>query len=513
MISVNVKWGKQKFDNIELDSSESPMLFKMQLFALTSVPVERMKVMGLKGGPLKDEASWGDVGLKPGMNLMLMGTAETLAAPAEKAVFVEDMPMQGTVEELSAPAGLANLGNTCYLNSSLQVMRAIPELESALKAYKPTSASEPGAALVLAQRDVLAELERGSSVREVMPMRFVSAFRQHFPRFAEQGEQGGYAQQDAEECWSSLISNMASRVRLPDGPDSNSNLELQPAAVEGMLQDNAGDVLFGLQIASTFKCAEEGAEEAPTHTRESMRRLACHLKQGCAHLYNAIELSLEETVDKRSQTLGREAQYTKSSKISRLPPYLPVQFVRFAWRADSQKRCKVLKEVSFPEQLDLRNLLAPGLTKRVNAHWRALEAQAVREAGASAMEVEGAASSSAPAEAEVFDPADELPAAVRARDNLTGRYELFAIVTHEGRTAEGGHYVAWVKEADDEKGVSPGWLVFDDETVARVPADKIKKLHGGGDYHMAYMYAPHLKYIAILMFKAHSRLKLAAGNM
>ncbi|KAJ1631216.1 hypothetical protein T492DRAFT_870228 [Pavlovales sp. CCMP2436] len=65
------------------------MLFKMQLFALTSVPVERMK-----GGPLKDEASWGDVGLKPGMNLMLMGTAETLAAPAEKAVFVEDMPMQ-----------------------------------------------------------------------------------------------------------------------------------------------------------------------------------------------------------------------------------------------------------------------------------------------------------------------------------------------------------------------------------------------------------------------------------
>ena len=26
------------------------------------------------------------------------------------------------------------------------------------------------------------------------------------------------------------------------------------------------------------------------------------------------------------------------------------------------------------------------------------------------------------------------------------RYELFAIITHQGRTAEGGHYVAWVKK-------------------------------------------------------------------
>lgn len=54
--------------------------------------------------------------------------------------------------------------------------------------------------------------------------------------------------------------------------------------------------------------------------RETQRRLACHLKQGCAHLYNAIELSLEEKIEKLSSTLGREAVYTKTSKISRLPP-------------------------------------------------------------------------------------------------------------------------------------------------------------------------------------------------
>ena len=55
------------------------------------------------------------------------------------------------------------------------------------------------------------------------------------------------------------------------------------------------------------------------------------------------------------------------------------------------------------------------------------------------------------------------------------------IITHQGRTAEGGHYVAWVKK---DKAT---WLVFDDETVAEIPAERIKELYGGGDWHMAYM--------------------------
>lgn len=63
--AVNVKWGKQKFENVEVDTSESPLLFKTQLFALTGVPVERQKVMGLKGGQLKDDTDWATVGLKP----------------------------------------------------------------------------------------------------------------------------------------------------------------------------------------------------------------------------------------------------------------------------------------------------------------------------------------------------------------------------------------------------------------------------------------------------------------
>lgn len=130
---------------------------------------------------------------------MLMGTADKLPdPPPEPTKFVEDMPEVVDVAAMENPAGLRNLGNTCYLNSSMQVIKAIPEVSHALQRYVPAQANEPGASLVLATRELLAELDRSTAAREVLPLRFVSTFRQLFPRFAEQAENGAYAQQDAE---------------------------------------------------------------------------------------------------------------------------------------------------------------------------------------------------------------------------------------------------------------------------------------------------------------------------
>ena len=51
---MNVKWGKEKYSDIELDTSETPELFKAQVMALTGVEPDRQKIM-LKGSTLKDD--------------------------------------------------------------------------------------------------------------------------------------------------------------------------------------------------------------------------------------------------------------------------------------------------------------------------------------------------------------------------------------------------------------------------------------------------------------------------
>ena len=61
----------------------------------------------------------------------------------------------------------------------------------------------------------------------------------------------------------------------------------------------------------------------------------------------------------------------------------------------------------------------------------------------------------------------------------TAWYELCGVVTHKGRTANSGHYVGWVKTDNGR------WLKFDDDVVSEVTEEDIKKLSGGGDWHIA----------------------------
>jgi len=505
---VNVKWGKQQFENVEIDTDSPVELFKAQLFALTQVPPERQKIMGVKGGAMKDDADLAALGLKDGQKIMLMGSAEVLKAPEAPTVFAEDM----AVDEVAAltnenPGGLTNLGNTCYLNSGLQVMKAIPEIPTALQSF--VGASGNADTVTVSMRELIGELLRSNAAREVRPLKFVSTFRTAFPMFAERTENGqGFVQQDAEECWSTLVTALSQKMHVAsDSSPSDLPSGSEPALLPRMqaLRKNLGDMLFGVEMESTYSCIEDTAgAEPPYTTRESVRKISCHISEKTAHLYTALELNLEEMVEKNSAILGREAQYSKKSKIARLPPYLAVQFVRFAWRKDTNKRAKILRQVSFPAILDMRNLCTSELQAAIAAHCTALEDERDAKAGltkaaapapapeaaAASSGAEGSSSSDAapmdiadgaPKSAEELAALKETAKGAEANDNCTGRYELFAIITHQGRTAEGGHYVGWVKKNAKK------WLVFDDETVAEIDAERVKELYGGGDWHTAYM--------------------------
>lgn len=69
---------------------------------------------------------------------MMMGTADKVPeAPKDVPVFVEDLPEdeQDIMGFSKYGAGLTNLGNTCYMNSTVQCFYSVPELKAALSAY------------------------------------------------------------------------------------------------------------------------------------------------------------------------------------------------------------------------------------------------------------------------------------------------------------------------------------------------------------------------------------------
>lgn len=139
-IPVIVKHQGKKYE-VDLDPEATGETFKYQLYSLTNVEPERQKIL-IKGGQLKDDTALSSLKAKPGQQFMMMGTPSGDAAsqvdrPTEKIRFLEDMTEAEAAQVSGAtPAGLQNLGNTCYLNSALQTLKSIPELGDALTTYK-----------------------------------------------------------------------------------------------------------------------------------------------------------------------------------------------------------------------------------------------------------------------------------------------------------------------------------------------------------------------------------------
>ena len=246
----------------------------------------------------------------------------------------------------------------------------------------------------------------------------VGSIRYYNPTFREKDPiTDTYMQQDAAECWTFLLKELSKAF-----PEISN--------------------LFNIKFKSTYT-NNENPDEKEIKT-EISDKLQVNIDSETSYIEKGIEMNSEVT--KFSKLSGKDCIFTVHKEILELPKYLIIQMMRFCYKNDEKIVAKIVKRIKISHRLNVYSWVAHELEEKL------------------------------------INPndVDEDPKTLREKGKESSKYDLLAILTHRGRTANSGHYVSHVR-IDDQ------WYRYDDEKVKEIDTDAIDDLSGGADWHCSYI--------------------------
>lgn len=443
----------------------------------------------VKGGLADNSASNLSTIIKPGSTIMLLGTPDSnlVLKPKTKSHFIEDLSPDQQVQQFNElPIGLKNMGNSCYMNATLQALYRIEPLRKMVLKYDPTRDSSNSNPETDVHYKLVLEMKRcfeglqNKSFKSIMPVVLLNVLRKAYPQFSERDQQSGfYKQQDAEELLTQLFHSL-----------------------NVVFGDKFGED-FRIQFRTTIKdTANEN--DVTIKEDESDIKLQCHISGTTNFLKSGLVDSLTENIEKRSEATGTNSVYSVHKEIIRLPKLLMVQYVRFFWKRSTNKKSKILRKVVFPFQLDVTDMLESKyqnkkieireklreVEKQKDEKERELKKRKLNKDNGDDINETDDVIMTPKEEYETKKALEEsqseywkdeyrkqFPDNLSPGENPSSVYNLIGVITHQGANSESGHYQAFMKDEKDDN----IWYKFNDDKVSIIEKEKIEALAGGGE--------------------------------
>lgn len=385
-------------------------------------------------------------------------------------------------EKQNYNVGLKNGGNTCYLNSSIHALYQIEPIRKAvldfdIMSFETTDINaKQHAVLVHELKNVFTQIST-TKLDKVYPLAFIMRLRDIHPQFKEVDRASGiFKQQDAEEFFSLILSSIDTCI---------------PNATDCMKLD------FLTTVTDTNNTTDV------TYNTTQDYKLRCHISIKTNFLIDGLQNSLKEFLTKKSSITEQDSKFKYEGKITKLPEFLTVQFVRFFWKKETSVKSKILRKVAFPFELDVSTLLEETYQKQKVENRDALRNLLKEEENAlnefktknniskvpssiekdeymklTTKEKEQKWKEEYEEQLAIWDSKkNDVLAKAEKNENPTSVYDLQAVIAHQGANSESGHYQAFVKDPNDEN----NWLKYNDDKITKVSKEKIEALAGGGE--------------------------------